>query len=313
MLKSARVSSVNREAKHPEKIIAMAENNYTAYITEAAQMIIDSGKPVVLISGPSGSGKTTSALRIEARLKEMGKKAHTLSMDNYFLPVDDSNRNELPRDENGNVDLESPLRLDIPLFTEHLKRMAEGAEIDMPRFDFGKQSRAEPVKFVRRQGEIIIIEGIHALNPRVTGDAHLFALCMYVSVRTRLETSDGTVLHPRQIRLMRRLCRDRLFRKREYAEIFRMFSSVSRGEELYIKPYKHRADYDIDTFMAYEASVYKNFLYDDISALYPGELSEFNCCPQILQVLGELNAIDPSYVPPASMIREFIGGSELNY
>ena len=92
-----------------------------------------------------------------------------------------------------------------------------------------------------------------------------------------------------------------------------MFGSVSRGEKLYITPYKKRSDYDIDTFMAYEASVYKNFLYDNILAQAHGELADFPCCAQILQFLGELNAIDPKYVPSASMIREFIGGSELKH
>lgn len=122
MEKFARVSSVNREAKCPEKIIELAEDNYSAYINEAAEMILSSGKPIVLLSGPSGSGKTTAALRIEARLRELGRTAHTLSMDNYFLPISDENRHELPRDDEGNIDLESPMRLDIPLFTEHLKK-----------------------------------------------------------------------------------------------------------------------------------------------------------------------------------------------
>ena len=168
MEKFARVSSVNREAKCPEKIIELAEDNYSAYINEAAEMILSSGKPVVLLSGPSGSGKTTAALRIEARLRELGRTAHTLSMDNYFLPISDKNRHELPRDDEGNIDLESPMRLDIPLFTEHLKKIAACEEFEMPRFNFAAQSRREPVPFLRKHGEIIIIEGIHALNPDVT-------------------------------------------------------------------------------------------------------------------------------------------------
>lgn len=313
MEKFARVSSVNREANVPEKIIELAEDNYSAYIDEAAEMILSSGKPVVLLSGPSGSGKTTAALRIEARLRELGRTAHTLSMDNYFLPISDENRHELPRDEEGNIDLESPMRLDIPLFTKHLKKIAACEEFEMPRFNFAAQSRREPVPFLRKHGEIIIIEGIHALNPDVTGNDEGFALHMYVSVRTYLKAADGSLMHPAQIRLMRRLCRDSLFRKRSYADIFRMFGSVSRGEKLYITPYKKRSDYDIDTFMAYEASVYKNFLYDNILAQAHDELADFPCCAQILQFLGELNAIDPKYVPSASMIREFIGGSELKY
>ena len=266
MVKFAAVSSINREAKCPESFIRLSENNYSAYIAEAAQRAILAEKPIILLSGPSGSGKTSAALR-----------------------------------------------LDIPLFSEHLRKLATKEEFDMPRFDFTTQSRSGSVKMSRGHNEIIIIEGIHALNPTVTGDTHKFALCMYVSVRTRLKAADGTMLHPRHIRLMRRLCRDRLFRKRQYGESFRMFTSVSRGEDLYITPYKSRADFDIDTFMAYEASVYKNFLLDGLIAERDSELAKFPACGEIIKFLSELDAIAPEYVPTSSMIREFIGGSEFRY
>lgn len=313
MVKFAAVSSINREAKCPESFIRLSENNYSAYIAEAAQRAILAEKPIILLSGPSGSGKTSAALRLEKYLREQGRAAHTISMDNYFLPIDEKSSRDLPRDENGNIDLESPLRLDIPLFSEHLRKLATKEEFDMPRFDFATQSRNGSVKMSRRHNEIIIIEGIHALNPTVTGDTHKFALCMYVSVRTRLRAADGTMLHPRHIRLMRRLCRDRLFRKRQYEESFRMFTSVSRGEDLYITPYKSRADFDIDTFMAYEASVYKNFLLDGLIAERDSELAKFPACGEIIKFLSELDAIAPEYVPTSSMIREFIGGSEFRY
>ncbi|MCM1523552.1 MAG: nucleoside kinase [Ruminococcus sp.] len=312
MKKYVKISSVNQKAEIPEELIQLAEDNYTAYINEAAQRIVNSEKPIVLLSGPSGSGKTSAALRIERRLNEMGIPAKTLSMDNYFLPITEENKKELPRDEEGNIDLESPLRLDIPLFSEHLEKLAVREEFDMPKFDFATQSRAGCTRLSRHMGEIVIIEGIHALNPDVTGDTHKFALCMYVSVRTRLKSVSGRLLHPRQIRLMRRLCRDRLFRKREYGEIFNMFRSVSRGEDMFISPYKSRADYDIDTFMAYEPSVYRHFLLDELSA-QAEDLEKYPPCREIIGFLRELEEIDPAYVPPASMIREFIGGSELNY
>ena len=312
MKKFVNTASINREASSPERIISLAEDNYSAYIREAAEKVISSHKPLVLLSGPSGSGKTSAALRLERQLGELGVAAKTLSMDNYFLPITPESEKELPRDENGNIDLESPLRLDIPLFSEHLKLLASGEEFPMPHFDFATQSRTASTPMARKSDEIIIIEGIHALNPMVTGDTHKFALCMYVSVRTRLRSEDNGMLHPRQIRLMRRLCRDRLFRKREYADIFKMFTSVSRGEDLYITPFKERADFDIDTFMAYEPSVYKNFLFDGLKNLAK-ELADYPCCGEILKFLAELDIIDPSYVPTASMIREFIGGSELNY
>ncbi len=316
MEKFARIASINSKAAHaPEKFVKMAEDNYSAYIEEAALTIADSpSKPVVLLSGPSGSGKTTTALRIERRLTELGKKVHTLSMDNYFLPISKETEKELPHDENGQIDLESPHRLDIPLFAEHLQKLAECESFDMPLFDFATQSRPGTVPMRREKGEIIIIEGIHALNPMVTGEADGFALCMYVSVRTRLCADDGSLLHPRQIRLMRRLCRDHLFRKREYRQIFDMFASVSRGEDLYISPFKQRADFDIDTFMAYEPSVYKHFIESELKKEDTAEqLKDYPCFDDIRKFLGELDIIDSEHVPSTSLIREFIGGSELNY
>lgn len=315
MEKYARISSINsRAAQNTPEFVRMAESNYAAYIEEAAQMIASSpDKPVVLLSGPSGSGKTTTALRIEKTLREQGAKVHTISMDNYFLPITPESEKELPRDENGQIDLESPHRLDIPLFSEHLKLLADGVPFEVPIFDFATQSRSGSIPMRRERGEIVIIEGIHALNPEVTGDTHEFARCIYVSVRTRLRSDDGTLLHPRQIRLMRRLCRDRIFRNRSYHKIFNMFKSVSRGEDLYILPHKHRADYDIDTFMAYEPSVYKHFIDFTQAAGESEALDEFEAYSQIVKFLGELDEIDIKHVPSTSLIREFVGGSELNY
>lgn len=314
-VKFARTASINRMSMIPEEFIRLAERNYDGYIEEAAQLITDNpDKPVVLLSGPSGSGKTTAALRIAKKLEQQGREAHTLSMDNYFLPITEETRRELPKDENGQIDLESPHRLDIPLFAEHLKLLAEGVEFDMPQFDFASQQRLEGVKMKRKKGEVIIIEGIHALNPLVTGHADDFALCMYVSVRTRLCSENGTLLHPRQIRLMRRLCRDNLFRKRSYRDICAMFESVSRGEDMYITPFKSRADFDVDTFMAYEPSVYKNIIEAAMEKqAADGALDSFPEFAEIARFLSELSGIDPDCVPSDSLIREFIGGSELDY
>lgn len=316
MDKFIRTVSINRMAEEaPDALINAAEDNYTAYINEAAQMIADHPeKPVVLLAGPSGSGKTTSALRMAKRLLKLGHKVHTLSMDNYFLPVTPENEKTLPRDENGKIDLESPHRLDIPLFTEHLEYLAAGEEFQMPIFDFPTQSRPKTVPFRRHKDEIIIIEGIHALNPIVTGSSDKYAMKVYVSVRTRLQSPDGDLLHPRHIRLMRRLCRDRLFRKREYAEIFNMFESVSRGEDLFIFPFKERADLDIDTFMAYEASVYKPIIENELSRI--ADKDELKIYPEyegIVKFLSVLSEIDSGYVPINSLMREFIGGSEFEY
>lgn len=294
-----------------EKFIMMSEKNYSSQLEQAAEKIYLDRKtrPIVLISGPSGSGKTTSALKIAELLKARGVNVHTLSMDNYFLPSD---MGELPLDENGNVDLESPQRLDIQLFSEHLEKIFMGESVDVPIFDFTTQLRTGSVPLRRKAEEVIIIEGIHALNPEVTGDTDSFTNCLYISVRTRIVSSDGDVLHPRLIRLMRRLSRDRLFRGRKLQEVFEMFGSVSAGEELYIMPHKHRAAFDIDTFMPFEAAIYSEILHSELPAI-EADMADNKNYRQIVKFLGEIHPVSADILPEASLIREFVGGSSLQY
>lgn len=291
--------------------IKSSENIYRDQLRIAAEKIYMSReeRPLVLLSGPSGSGKTTTALRLAALLGNKGLQVHTLSMDNYFLPAD---AGEFPVDENGRIDLESPYRLDIPMFSEHLEKLSKGEPVEMPVFDFNTQSRSDFIPVARKSNEIIIIEGIHALNPEVTGDSDDFTTCMYVSVRTRIRTKFGYTLHPRKIRLMRRLNRDRLFRCRSLEDIFDMFESVTKGEEKYIMPYKKRATIEIDSFIPYEASVYAKMLRNDVeksreafAAIEDGDV--------MLKVLTELEPLSEELVPSDSLVREFIGGSSLNY
>lgn len=291
--------------------VKKCEDIYRQGISEAAEKIFMDHKkrPLVLVSGPSGSGKTTGAMRIGQRLREKGLAVHIISMDNYFLP---NGMGEMPLDENGNVDLESPLRMDIPLFSEHLEKLFRCEPIEIPRFDFKSQSRLPGESIRREKNEIIIIEGIHALNPEVTGDTDDFTTCVYVSVRTRIKNSDGTLLHPRLVRLMRRLCRDKLFRGREAREVFAMFQSVTRGEDLYIMPHKGRAHFDIDTFIAYEPAVYRAVLMDDLSDAsgFSDYSEDYN---ELIKTLKELEPLSGEEVPSNSLIREFIGGSSFEY
>ena len=291
--------------------VSKCEHIYNQRLSEAAEKIyLDSEKrPLVLLSGPSGSGKTTSALRIGKRLREKGLSVHIISMDNYFLP---NGMGQMPLDENGNIDLESPQRMDIPLFTEHLEKLFHCEPIEMPKFNFKTQSRTFGETYQRRPDEVIIIEGIHALNPEVTGNTDDFTTCVYVSVRTRIQGDDGNVLHPRTIRLMRRLCRDKLFRGRNASEVFGMLPSVTRGEDLYIMPHKHRAHFDIDTFMAYEPSVYRSMLLPELNKAR-GLSSLGKEYDNMVEVMRELEPLNQINVPSDSLVREFIGGSSFTY
>ncbi len=303
-MKCVSVEKLNSAAKNPSELISEGEKLYSEQLSAAAAAIFSERekRPVVLLSGPSGSGKTTSAYRISHLLEEYGCKAHIISMDNYFLPM---HENEAARDENGNIDFESPYRLDIPLFKKHLEMLSKCEEINIPSFDFAKQERYGGMKLKREKGELVILEGIHALNPLVTGDCDDFTTCVYVSVRTRISNGEK-LLHPSKIRLMRRLMRDKLYRGRSLSETFEFFKSVERGEGLYIMPFKYRADFDIDTFIEYEASVYRNILLPELekaAADYP----DYGFYADIEEFLRLLEPIEKKYVPENALIREFIG------
>lgn len=307
-----KTADINRGLENDrEKYISLSEKNYISQLEQAAEKIYLERKtrPIVLISGPSGSGKTTSALKIAELLRARGVNVHTLSMDNYFLPSD---MGDLPLDENGNVDLESPLRLDIPLFSEHLSKIFMCEPVDVPIFDFATQLRTGSVPLRRETDGVIIIEGIHALNPEVTGDTDSFTNCLYISVRTRIVSADGDVLHPRLIRLMRRLSRDRLFRGRKLQDVFEMFDSVSAGEDMYIMPHKHRAVLNIDTFMPFEAAIYSEILHSELLSI-ESDMADNENYRQILKFLGEIHPVSADILPEASLIREFVGGSSLQY
>ncbi len=305
-------SSINRKLSENEKaFINRNEYNYQAQIEMVANSIADSHKtkPIILLSGPSGAGKTTSALRLEEHFNNRGIKTHTISMDDYFHPISD---NDEAMDENGEIDFESPYRLDIPLLNQHIIKLANKEEIILPRFDFKNQVRNEGKPLKRESGEIIIFEGIHALNPEVTGLTNGFANFIYVSVRTRIESKSGILLHPSHIRLMRRLIRDKFFRARKPEDTLNMFKSVEAGVNKYIAPFKSRAEYSIDTFIPYELSVYKNFLFDDLKGI-ADKYSEFEDFDLMLEVLDQLCGVDLDSVPEDSLVREFTGGSRLSY
>ncbi len=310
-MKFINVNNINAQLENnPVDFISSCEQNYIDQLVNSANHIVEnvSQKPVVLIAGPSGSGKTTSALKLSRILLDVFDcPSRVISLDNYFKSNDSPN---MPTNPDGSIDLESPLCMDIELLREHIKKISQGISFDMPYFDFTTQSRGGYKPFTVNKGEVVIFEGIHALNPIINGTHNTTKI--YVSIRTRLVNDDGSVLHPRRIRLMRRLMRDSLFRGRKYQEVFKYFQSVSLGEDKYIMPYKGLAEFDIDTFHSYEPSIYKNYLLNDLISIQDDMKTnvEYN---EIVSFLSELNPLDSKLVPDTSVIREFIGGSSFQY
>ena len=262
-------------------------------------------KPIVLLSGPSGSGKTTTALMIEKMLDDQGIETHTLSLDNYFSPLTDSEKERFAR---GKLDLESPGRIDSDFLTDQLDRIYRCEPVDLPTYDFTESARVYSGNTLHRKpGELVILEGIHSLNPDVIGLPDEQTAKIYISVRTRI-VQDGAELHPSKIRLMRRLVRDLLFRKRSFVDTLMMYPSVEEGENKYIMPYKHRSTYDVDTLMPYEICAYKDFLLSALKEMNPMPLVK-----DMISFLENSAFLDPSCITPDSLVCEFIGGGQYSY
>ncbi len=304
------IMKVNSElARDPAAFACAAGAAYQERITSVAKELYAHREehPVILISGPSGSGKTTSALKLEQMLDAWGCETHTLSMDNYFFPFTPQEQRMAAQ---GLIDLESPARVDVGLLNAQLEAMIAGRAVSLPKYDFSRSARVYPgLTLQRKPGELVIVEGIHALNHDVVTIPQERTARLYVSVRTRLTDGD-TVLHPSRIRLMRRMVRDRLYRGRSVAETMRLFASVERGEQKYILPHKHRATHEIDTFFDYEVNVYKPLLMDDLAALPEADQERM---ADLMRVLGKAAPMPEAQVPADAMIREFIGNGQFAY
>jgi uridine kinase len=291
----------------PAAFVNEADGRYKAHIEAVSAQI---GQiPLVLIAGPSGSAKTTTAARLAETLINMGTPAFTLSMDNYFHPK--WHEVDCPKNADGTLDFESPLRVDVPLFHEHIQRIAAGETVQLPHFDFVSQLRTDGETIKRPPHGVVIIEGLHALNPMMTeGLAHL-TFPVYVSVETGViyDNADSPgVLTPAVIRLLRRLCRDRKHRGRTIDEIWGMYESVCLGEERYIKPFRGRAKADINTFLPYELSVYKNILEKDLTACEERFAANPDFCA-IREVMKKIEPLSTDFINKGSIINEFIGGA----
>ena len=301
----SQIQAINRALCDDATVfVREAEADYARQLTAIADYIVAHRDtcPIVLISGPSGSGKTTTARMLEAELDRRGLETHTLSQDNYF-------RTNTPEESAlraaGLLDLESPARVDEELLAQQLERIIACQPVELPVFDFREcVCRPSGVTFTRKPGEIVILEGIHVLNPAVVALPESQTVRLYVSVRTRVEAADGSLLHPRYIRLLRRMLRDVSGRGRPAEGTLAMFQSVEVGEQKYIMPYKHRSTFDVDTFCPYELNVYRGILPDEVAAL-----REHPDMTGLLNLLTEALPLEPTVVPATALIREFIGGS----
>lgn len=299
------INDINLQIKeNAQKFVKETDENYFSQVRNIARHIYDSRDrcPVILLSGPSGSGKTTTAHLLEHYLDSMGCGTHTLSMDNYFkslLP------NEKKSAKEGTLNLESPDRLDSELLNRQIEDIISCRPVELPVYDFVNStclSSGEVLK--RKSGELVIFEGIHALNPDVITVPDSKTVRIYISVRTRVVCENHTI-HPENIRLLRRMIRDNIHRGRTFSQTCIAAENVKRGEDLYVMPYKHRSTFDIDTFIPYELGIYKSFFRTQLESIEShGEMAE------IIQLLTPALPLSEAIVPDDSLIREFIGGGK---
>jgi len=286
--------------------MAECDQGYKDKVSIAADMIAENRhkSPIVLLSGPSGSGKTTTSMNIAEELKRRGIGTHYVAMDDYFKTVDQSS----PRTETGELDLESPLCVDMELMREHFAKLEKGERIFVPKYEFSRRMRdsafSKSIKLDK--DEIVIFEGIHALNGMIA-DYFPDAFKLYISARSDVEFNGEIMFKRTWFRLMRRMVRDYKFRGSAPSETMSMWANVRRGEKLYISPYKDKANYQFDTSLAYEPAVYVNMATDLFMAI-PEGIERFDELKTILPALQMFGEIDENDVAPDALIREFIGG-----
>ncbi len=302
------VDDINYQVKnHTQTFIKFCESQYDEQVHNVAKSIAQNAikAPIVLLSGPSGSGKTTTAMRLESLLDEWGYSTHTISLDNYFKELDD-NEQQMARD--GRLDLESPARLDSEYLNTQIRCMLDGVAVDIPKYNFTTCKREySGWTLQRKDDEIIIFEGTHALNPAVIRTPDDECARLYVSIRSHY-LSDNSEVRSKTIRLARRMLRDSETRGRDPIETVQMFDSVNEGEDKYIKPYMGRCNYSIDTLMPYEICVYRTLLLNNLK-----DMPQTNDVIALINLLQTATGLDKTHVPSDSLVREFIGESSLNY
>ena len=302
------LSEINlKTVSSPKEMIEEADNEYQEKVNTAAKKIAEnhSKSPIVLLSGPSGSGKTTTSMKIAETLNKLGIGTHYVGMDDYFISVDPET---VPRTPDGEMDLESPLCLDMELLNRHFDQLAAGERIYVPKYEFSRKMRIqEPSKSIKLgKDEVVIFEGIHALNDMVT-DRHPDAFKLYISARSDVTFNGKVVFKHTWFRLVRRTVRDYLFRGSDSATTLSMWANVRRGEKLYISPYKDKANYQFDTSFSYELPV-MNHVATELFKNIPEGIERFEELQNVLPALQLFGDIDESLVAEDAMIREFIGG-----
>ncbi len=309
LMKINTVHRLNKKVKEPKgekELILFSEALHEKKIAEIAKKIKEHGNVrMVLIAGPSSSGKTTFAGKLGMSLRVNGIKPVTISVDNYFVE-----RENNPKDEQGNYDFECIEALDLDLFNSQLVDLLAGKEVSLPTFNFTtgkKEYRGNTLKL--KEDEILVIEGIHCMNDRLTSlipKENKFKV--YISDLTVLNIDYYNRISTTDTRLIRRIVRDYKFRNYSAEHTLRTWYSVNRGEQKNIFPYQEEADCMFNSSIVYELSVLKNYAMPLLEEI-PQTSREYSEARRLMTLLMYFETMSPDNVPNNSLLREFIGGS----
>lgn len=292
------------------RIIAISEALMEKKIVHLTDGIRQKQARMVLVAGPSSSGKTTFSKRLSLQLLACGIVPHAISLDDYFV-----DRELTPRDEKGEYDYETIHALDIPLLNEQLKQLFAGERVELPRYDFptGRNIRHSGRFLQLGEGDVLVVEGIHALNPLLTDQIDdSLKYKVFVSPMTGLQTGEQNGHHtytpPVDNRLLRRIIRDVKHRNTSPQSTIRRWPSVRAGEEKWIYPFVGEADRIFNTSLYYELAVIK-VQAEPLLRLIPTDCDEYPEAQRLLSFLKDLPVMPEELIPSVSLLREFLGGS----
>ena len=306
-----RVAYINEmiESGHAQELVESGEAWHEAQLAHIAQAICAKEQVrVVLLAGPSSSGKTSTSHKLCLQLVAQGKQPVALSLDNWFVDSD-----KTPLDENGEKDYESVYALDLAQLESDLKRLIAGEEVELPVFNFLEARREYTGEKLQLQAEnILVIEGIHALNPLLT--EHIEDACKYRVFAAPMSpiSLDGERWIPTSAnRLLRRMSRDLRTRGHSPQATIDLWPAVRAGEAKWIEPFKDQADAQFDTSMLYELPAIKVDLERALQTV-PASAEEYHVAERLLFFLSFFESLEAKYIPRTSILREFIGGSQFN-
>ena len=298
------------EAGHATDIINISEALQEKKLAKIAEDIAQrKGVKLVLLAGPSSSGKTTSCKRLSIQLAVNGLKPLQISLDDYFV-----DRDKTPKDENGEYDFESIYALNLDLLNDQFNALFRGEEVDLPKYDFpsgksiksGKKLKLEP-------NNVLVVEGIHALNPELTAhvpEEQIYRV--YASALTTILLDNHNYIPTTDNRLLRRIIRDYKYRGVSAQETIHRWPSVRAGENKWIFPFQENADAMLNTAMLYELSVLK-MQAEPLLQQVPENCEEYAEAYRLLKFLKYFKGIPYNNLPPTSLLREFLGGSSFHY